>query len=92
METEKERLIESLNSLLEMEDEFKDIEITNTEIFSLKEWMSCSKERKDSIALFVLSTINFDEIDAKNVKYDKITVEHIVRQGLVKAIQNLLNR
>ena len=90
MKDEREKLIESLNSLLEMGDEFKDIEITNSEIFSLKEWMSCSKERRDSIATFVLTTINFEDVVSKNIEYDKTTVEYIAKQGLLKVIKGLI--
>lgn len=81
MDERKKQLIEELFKVEEPQHE-----VTNSEIFSLKEWLSYSKERQDSIKAFVtMAATNDVGLEAIEMMDDE-TKKYMVKMGFRKAL------
>jgi hypothetical protein len=83
---EKDELVDKLfNSAVEG----KEVNVTNSDIFTLDEWLSFSKERQESIAIFVTLTQNMKEIDHTKIKFDDETSKFIAMEGIKRILKEI---
>ena len=83
---EKDELI---NSLFNTNLQEKNVEVTNSNIFSLDEWLSFSKERQESITVFVNLTQNTKLIDHTKLCFDKETSKYMAMEGLKRILKEI---
>lgn len=88
LKKQKEELIETLFAVDKNEEI---VEATNSEIFSLKEWKSWSKERQESVILFIHMATDIK--DAQNIvkesNFDRETSLFMAKQGFKKVLLNM---
>ena len=88
LKKQKEELIETLFAVDKNEEV---VEVTNSEIFSLKEWKSWSKERQESVILFIHMATDIK--DAQNIvresTFDRETSLFMAKQGFKKVLLNM---
>ena len=83
---EKNELVDKLfNSTIEG----KEVNVTNSDIFTLDEWLSFSKERQESIAIFVTLTQNMKGIDHTKIKFDDETSKFMAMEGLKRILKEI---
>lgn len=83
---EKNELVDKLfNSAVEG----KEVNVTNSDIFTLDEWLSFSKERQESIAIFVTLTQNMKEIDHTKIKFDDETSKFMAMEGIKRILKEI---
>lgn len=82
-------LEERLKELLDKQEQMSS-EVKNSDIISVKEWQSWSKERQDSIIMFVSITCDLqEETDFDPSTFDKETLKYIAKKGLIKVLSKL---
>lgn len=83
---EKNELVDKLfNSTIEG----KEVNVTNSDIFTLDEWLSFSKERQESIAVFVTLTQNVKDIDHAKIKFDDETSKFMAMEGIKRILKEI---
>lgn len=83
---EKDELVDKLfNSAVEG----KEVNVTNSDIFTLDEWLSFSKERQESIAIFVTLTQNMKDIDHAKIQFDDETSKFMAMEGIKRILKEI---
>lgn len=83
---EKNDLVDKLfNSTIEG----KEVNVTNSDIFTLDEWLSFSKERQESIVIFVTLTQNMKEIDNTKIQFDDETSKFMAMEGIKRILKEI---
>lgn len=83
---EKDELVDKLfNSAVEG----KEVNVTNSDIFTLDEWLSFSKERQESIAIFVTLTQNMKDIDHAKIQFDDETSKFMAMEGIKRILKGI---
>lgn len=83
---EKNDLVDKLfNSTIEG----KEVNVTNSDIFTLDEWLSFSKERQESIVIFVTLTQNMTEIDHTKIQFDDETSKFMAMEGIKRILKEI---
>ena len=83
---EKNDLVDKLfNSTIEG----KEVNVTNSNIFTLDEWLSFSKERQESIVIFVTLTQNMKEIDNTKIQFDDETSKFMAMEGIKRILKEI---
>lgn len=79
-----------LEGLLKKQKEMSN-EIANSEVISIKEWESYSKDRQDSIIMFVhLACEDLKGINP-NISFDEETKKYMAKNGIKKILKNIEN-
>lgn len=69
--------------------EGKEVNVTNSDIFTLDEWLSFSKERQESIAIFVTLTQNMKDIDHTKIQFDGETSKFMAMEGIKRILKEI---
>lgn len=86
---DKKKKDELINSLFNTNLQEKNVEVTNSNIFSLDEWLSFSKERQESITMFVNLTQEPKLIDHTKLGFDNETLKYMAMEGLKRILKEI---
>lgn len=83
---EKNELVDKLfNSAIEG----KEVDVTNSNIFTIDEWLSFSKERQESITIFVSLTQSMKDIDHTKIQFDDETSKFMAMEGIKRILKEV---
>lgn len=83
---EKNELVDKLfNSTIEG----KEVNVTNSDIFTIDEWLSFSKERQESITIFVVLTQNLKDIAHTKIQFDDETSKFMAMEGIKRLLKEI---
>ena len=85
---DKDKRNEIIDNLFGSSIKEKSVEVTNSNIFTLDEWLSFSKERQESIAIFICLTQSVKEIDHTKITFDEETTRFITIESLKSILKN----
>ena len=86
---DKDKRNEIIDNLFGSSIKEKSVEVTNSNIFTLDEWLSFSKERQESITIFIRLTQDIKEIDHTKITFDEETTRFITMESLKNILKNV---
>lgn len=86
---DKKEMNDLVDKLFNSTIEGKEVNVTNSDIFTLDEWLSFSKERQESIVLFVTLTQNVKEIDNTKIQFDDETSKFMAMEGIKRILKEI---
>lgn len=83
---EKDELVDKLfNSTIEG----KEVNVTNSNIFTIDEWLSFSKKRQESIKIFVGLTQSMKDIDHTKIQFDDETSKFMAMECIKRILKGI---
>ena len=86
---DKDKRNEIIDNLFGSSIKEKSVEVTNSNIFTLDEWLSFSKERQESITIFICLTQNIKEIDHTKITFDEETTRFVTIESLKSILKKV---
>lgn len=86
---DKKKKNEFLDKLFNSAIEGKEVNVTNSDIFTIDEWLSFSKERQESITIFVVLTQNLKDIDHTKIQFDDETTKFMAMEGIKRLLKDI---